>query len=377
MAWFTLPVDGADVLGPFRTRYLRRSARLLLDWPEPLPPWLAHAWGGVREGLAALLARRPGDLYAALLLPQVGAPLHAGRLDLAVPAVLTELARRRALGEAVWWHGPVRQLPSPPAGVSWESPVERAGMLFHDGEVETSPGEIWAFTGPRRFHPLREGGWLAEVDNNPLASVEAHPDKAGNTLSLGEAPAEARVASLDDARRLIRLACPALADEHRALLATVGPVGGPMELSLSASYKEAIGLVYLSLHPSPLKLAEALVHEVQHNKLNLLSWSDTVLVEAGRTLHHSPVRPDPRPLWGVLLAAHAFLPVVEMFRGLARERHPLTQTDTFASRLAEVLEVNHEAMETLRAHARPTEIGGRLLAGMDALEREQWGTRSD
>lgn len=370
---YTLP--GPPGLQTARTRYLRRSARLLLDWPHPLPAWLHHAWTGVRGPLATVLARHPRDFYAALSLPQVGAPLHARALAEAVPQLLVELSRRRVLGpEGVWWHGPVRRLISAPAGFSWEWAAEHAGLLFVDGEVEVSPGEAWAIDhGERAFHPLAEGGWLALVDNNPLAMVEAHPDKTGNALSLGTASAEEWVTTLDAARALIRLTLPDLAEEHRGLLAEVVPVGGPMEVSLSASYQEAIGVAYVSLHPNPLKLAEALIHEVQHNKLNLVRHMDDVL-EDGDTRYASPVRPDPRPLWGVLLAAHAFLPVAELFAALDRMGHPLSHTDTFRIRWREVLEANHEAMEVVLAHAHPTRLGADIVAGMDRLERAQRGS---
>lgn len=371
----TIPVPGDATLVPLRTRYLRRTARLLLEPPSG-PPWLAHAQASVRDALAGVLTRSAGDFYGALLLPQVGGPIHAGDLGEAIPTLLTELARRRALGpEGVWWPGPVRRLLTPMRGLVNDFGVERAGMVFRDGEVETAPGEVWTIDGAglRVFHAMREGGWLAEVDNNPLARLEAHPDKEGNALSLGAATVAEWLTALDDARALIRAALPALADEHRSLLATVVPVGGPMERSLSASYQEVIGLVYVSLHPSPLKMAEALVHELQHNKLNLVAHVDPILVDRGEGLHPSPVRPDPRPLWGVLLAVHAFLPVAAMFRALAELGHPLAATDGFRARFQEVRDVNHDGMAVVRAHARPTELGARLLEEMDTLETEQWG----
>ena len=56
----------------------------------------------------------------------------------------------------------------------------------------------------------------------------------------------------------------------------VVPVGFHAEQHLSASYREAPGLVYLTLHPSPLTLAEAIIHETQHVKLNALSWLDPI-----------------------------------------------------------------------------------------------------
>lgn len=363
---YTLPAPGDDLLAPARARWLRQTARLLLDWPHPLPAWLGHAYRGVRDPLAHALRSRPGDAYAALSLPQVSAPLHGGDLAAALPPLLLELARRRALdAEGVWWGAPVRHLPSAPLGVVLRFDPPRVGMLFSPGTAALSPTEDWDLDparGEPAFLPLRDGGWLALHDDNPLAGVEAHPDKQGNALSLGDAPAAAWVAAIDAARAIVRETLPALADEHRGLLACVVPVGTHAELSLSASYREAVGVAYVSLHPDPVKMAEALVHETQHNKANLLSYADP-LIHDSDTLHVSPVRPDPRPLRGVLLAVHAFLPVEAMLRVLADQGEPVT------ARLAEVRRANREGMDVLRAAARPTELGRRMLDGMDALER--------
>lgn len=375
---YTLPMPAEDPWAPAWQRYLRKSARLLVDWPLPLDPHLVRPYADLKAALGRVLADRPGDLYAALSLPQVAGPLHTGHLAEAVPHLLVELARRRALGrEGVWWPPPVGRLLSAPLGAERRFDPPRPGMLFVDGEIELGPEETWVLGRAERpvYWPLEQGGWLAGADNNPLWALEAHPEKHGNALSLGAATPAEWVASLDEARRLIAAGLPALAAEHRRLLAMVVPVGGPQEVSESASFRELIGVVYVSLHPSPLKMAEALVHELQHTKLNLLWHSDPVLVDGGAAVHVSPVRPDPRPLWGVLLAVHAFLPVVELFRRLDAQGHPLAATDAFRRRWRESLDVNHEGLEVVLGAARPTAVGARLLAGMKALEAEQWAER--
>ncbi len=358
------PPNPGSWLTRARSRYLARAARLLLE-PGELPPWLASAWSGVREPLAGLLKDRPADLLGALALPQVGAPLCAGRLDVAIPQLLLELSRRRVLGrEGVWWPGPVDALLSAPRRTAWRFTPPLVGALFSDGEVEIAAG-IELGAGERAFLPLRDGGWLALVDDNPLASLEAHPDKDGNALDLGGRTAEAWVAALDEARALIRGALPDLATEHAQVLATVVPVGFEPEKSLSASYREAIGVVYLTLHPKVGIVAEALIHEVQHNKLNLLLWSDPLIHDDG-VLVVSPVRPDPRPLLGVLLAVHAFLPVAQLHIELLAAGHPAGDPE----RLRQVMRANREGLDVL-ADARATPIGAALLDGMRALEAWQ------
>lgn len=370
----TLPAPGQDALAPYWRRYLRRSARRLVDPPGPVAPHLLRPLGDLRALVGRLLTEAPEELYAALALPQVGAPLHAGVYEVAVPALLLELSRRRRLGaEGFWWAPPVDRLVSAPLGLARVLNPPRAGLLFLDGEVEVGPGDAWVLSRgePPAFHRLAEGGWLALVDTNPLAMVEAHPEKAGNALSLGEASAAEWVAALNTARALVRATLPALADEHRRLLAQVVPVGGPMEVSWSASYREAVGVVYVSLHPDPLKMAEALIHELQHSKLNLVGYADPVLSDGPEAVYTSPLRPDPRPLWGVLLAAHALLPVVEMYRGLADQDHPGSRTETFRERWRELVRQNGEALEVVLTHAHPTALGRALLDGMRALQAEQ------
>jgi HEXXH motif-containing protein len=59
--------------------------------------------------------------------------------------------------------------------------------------------------------------------------------------------------------------------------------------------------------PAP---AETLIHEFCHQKANLLSTADPLLKPGqGGQVFYSPLRPDARRLWGLLLGAHAFVNV--------------------------------------------------------------------
>lgn len=367
---FTWPAPPADALGPWRSRHLKQLARKLLDWPHPLPPWGYTAWLSVRDALAEILRREPGIFLGALAVPTVGAPLAAGDLLGAMPHLLLDLARRRLLGEqGVFWGAPVSRLVSPFLGADRQFSPPLVGVLFENGVASLRPPEEWRLEAEptRRAWPLHHGGWILGADTNPLASIEAHPDKAGNALDFGDAPVESWLASINTARaRIVRYA-PDLAAEHATLLAGIVPVGTPGEMSLSASYQEAIGLVYLSLNPSSLTMTEALVHEVQHTKLNLLAWSDPI-IHNSLEVYPSPVRPDPRPLWGVLLAVHAFLPIARIHRAMLAAGDP----EADPRRHAEIAQVNHDGMTVLRAHAKPTPFGTSILEGMDQLEAALW-----
>ena len=152
-------------------------------------------------------------------------------------------------------------------------------------------------------------------------------------------------------------------------------VGYHAERHLSASYREAIGTVYMTLHPNVMTMAEALIHEFQHNKINCAAYSAEFLHNAFYPHYPSPVRPDPRPLWGILLAVHAFLPVAQLYRGMRDAAHPWSTRPDWLRRMSEIDLKNHEGMEMLRAHADWTPVGRACFDELEALERTHMAER--
>jgi HEXXH motif-containing protein len=207
---------------------------------------------------------------------------------------------------------------------------------------------------------------LALADTNPISDFEAHPDKDGNQLDLGDAPVTEWVGSLRKALDLIGTYLPGIREEMRLILRQVIPVGTDEHQHLSASYREAIGTVYMTLHPQPMTMTEAMLHEFQHNKLNALFHLDPVMSNAFWPLYPSPVRPDPRPLHGVLLAAHAFVPVAELYRRMLSDDHAFVSTGSFKKRFAKIIQDNDEAMTVLNTHAQPSAAGALVLADLNA-----------
>ncbi len=245
-------------------------------------------------------------------------------------------------------------------------------------EPEDSPGSWRAISGAslhHPYHPITDRLVLATIDNNPLFDVEAHPDKSGNAIDLADQPVSAWVEALTTAYDIVRCGLPEIADEIDAVMQGLVPVGADDQRHFSASYAEATGLAYLSLHPAPMTMAEALVHEFSHNKINALFDLDQVLENAFSPLFSSPVRPDPRPLHGVLLAVHAFVPVARLYERLIAQDHPLSQQSNFEARLSTVARGNHDGIATLLQHGRPTPVGKELLSELarwDEHFRSHW-----
>jgi HEXXH motif-containing protein len=407
--------DAAGDARAFRgayARYLATCCREFLALGGALPTALRGAHGRAGDLVRRALAKDEGRLLHCFASPAVGAPLRClalreelsafrARIDDAVAAMMPHLLFEMALCGLIddvdaftWEHG-VPRLASLTIGGEVVPPEHADGLVFSatrivavangaelarlpldpDG-MRTACAAPGGFRFERRYHPLADIAYFATVDHNPIAAFETHPNKSGNPVDLGDRPEEEWIGILGEAFALVEAHLPRTFAEMRLMLNEVIPVGYDESRHLSASYREAIGTIYLTLHPNVMTMAEAVLHEFQHNKFNVASDSAEFLVNAFDPLYRSPVRPDPRPLWGILLAVHAFLPVAELYRRMRDTGHPLAAHAGFERRMSELDLKNHEGMEMLRAHARFTPAGVALFADLEALEGRHLAERS-
>lgn len=318
----------------------------------------------LREVLVGFLPGRPGAIASLLRDPVVAAPLRClrdglGDVDECVAELvgqsLFQLALDRALDAPVQVERPPPVLLSPRHGAHLEVRGPWTASSRTAGEAARGA-----------YHGLGDDLVLATRDNNPLRSLEAHPDKSGNAVDLGDHPPVEWCAAIQGALTTIGEYLPELRQEARLFLRQVVPVGFHAERHESATYREAIGTVYLSLHPDRMTMTEAIVHELSHTKLHALMELDAVLENPPDEMHASPVRPDPRPLRGVLMAVQAFVPVARLYERMIEEGAPLAKKPGFEDRFAEIVRGNAEGSAVLFEHARPTFVGAGVL---DELRR--------
>jgi len=404
----------ADV-GAFRALYARHlatSVRQFLALGPELPEELRAAHGCVAGLVRRAAATDDGRLLDCFASPGVGTPLRClrvrddipefrDRIDGAaaamMPRLLFEMGLRGIIpdGESVLWEHGTPALVSAAIGGQVVPPADATALRFTASSVAAVGGHAdlarlpfdcddvpaacersGGFRFQRRYRRLGDVTDFATVDANPIAAFETHPDKTGNPVDLGGRSEEEWADVLERAFALVGSFLPRTLAEMRLVLRAVVPVGWDETRHLSASYREATGTIYLTLHPNVMTMAEAVVHEFQHNKLNVASDSLEFLSNAFHPLYPSPVRPDPRPLWGILLAVHAFLPVAELYRRMRDAGHPFAALPGFERRMSELDLKNHEGMEMLRAHAQPTPAGAALLADLETLERRHLAERT-
>ncbi|EYF06558.1 aKG-HExxH-type peptide beta-hydroxylase [Chondromyces apiculatus] len=390
----TIPTPGSGTGREILSRAIRR---LLSELPHvgrglPLSPGIREDLSAFQRWLKLVFASHPGALASSVRRPTVGALircLRAGRLPpthaepvLAelMGTLYLELAIHRAIPERARLRHPPPRITSLLARATVTLPPDVAEVTFENGRMmvtSAAHGQVTvALDGweageagvvaegvqvTQHYHPIDATMMLALTDNNPVSMEEAHPDKQGNAIALGGRPITEWLDALRAALAPIERYLPDLRGEMALFLHQIVPVGHDEERHLSASYQEAIGTIYLSLHPAQMTLTEALIHEFSHNKLNALFELDDVLENAFSPLYTSPVRPDPRPLHGVLLAVHAFLPVARLYERMLAEGDPLAQHPSFAARFAQIRAINREGAEVLLAHAKPTPVGRGLI----------------
>jgi HEXXH motif-containing protein len=405
---------GADARA-FRTAYARHLAtccRKFVSLGSDLPAALRDAHRHVVELVHRALALDEGRLLYCFAAPAVGTPLRCiplrdelpefrTRIDDAVatmmPHLLFEMALHGLLREeesVVWAHGAPRlaslavggEIVPPDGATALTFSAARIAAVADGAEIahlpldpegmRTACEQPGGFRYARRYHAVGTVTDFATVDHNPIAAFEAHPDKRGNSVDLGDRPEAEWIETLDQAFALVETFLPQTCAEMRLALREVVPVGYDATRHLSASYREAIGTMYLTLHPNVMTMTEAVLHEFQHNKLNVAADSVDFLANAFSPLYPSPIRPDPRPLWGILLAVHAFLPVAELYRRMRDAGHAFTAHPGFETRLSEIDLKNHEGMEMLRTHAQLTPAGVALFGDLEALETRHLADRT-
>jgi hypothetical protein len=374
----TVPSDDGRSTRWVTGRFLKKLARDLFSLPLALyGDDLAVTAASVTACLKALgkdavlsLLRRPQVhvflCCATSALQERDIALARVRARELLLQLVFEMSLDGSLSEDVHWTGPfpLERLMSPIHGKDVGlSGVNR--LCFSSSGCRGEDADLqWNMSA---FPKLETRFVLSLADSNPMSDFEAHPDKKGNQLSLGDTAVEGWLETMVAALRVVAEGMPGIYREMSLIHQQFIPVGTDAEKHLSASYQESVGTVYMTLHPQLLTMVEAIIHEFQHNKINMLFHVDPVLENAFFPLFSSPVRPDPRPLHGVLLAAHAFVPVAELYRRLVMEENPLSRRGGFMERFEQIIASNTAALDVLVSHAKPTRLGQAVIDEMVSL----------
>ena len=374
----TVPSDNGRSTRWVTGRFLKKLARDFFSLPTALyGDELATTASSVtkclkelgKEAVLSLMRRPQVHVFlccATSAFQERNIPLARLRARELLLQIVFEMSLDGTLREDVQWNAPfpLERLMSPTHSKDL-SLAGVASLSFSSTGCQSEGVDLqW---DANMFPKLDTGFVLSLADSNPMSDFEAHPDKEGNQLSLGDTAVEGWLETMVTALRVVAEGLPGLYREMSFIHQQFIPVGTDDEKHLSASYQESVGTIYMTLHPQLLTMVEAIIHEFQHNKINMLFHVDPVLENAFFPLFSSPVRPDPRPLHGVLLAAHAFVPVAELYRRFVIEENPLSRRGGFVERFKHIIASNTAAIDVLVAHAKPTRLGQAVIDEMVSL----------
>jgi HEXXH motif-containing protein len=178
---------------------------------------------------------------------------------------------------------------------------------------------------------------------------------------------------LEEAWILISQSSTLLAEEIPLGLKALVSVRSPsVEIHLSTTFQEAPGLVTMSWTPSVWVIAEALVHEYYHQKLNALTNLDPIIIGPSLdAVYYSPWRDDPRPLAGILHAVYTFQGILEFWNSLLKSGIQLNDEERISHRIYKIRGHVQMGINSLREYAHFTLLGEALLNGIEENYKQQ------
>ncbi|MFJ7590851.1 aKG-HExxH-type peptide beta-hydroxylase [Streptomyces sp. NPDC097617] len=298
-AWHTLTADQ----GPGEPSEIesRTAAAHALDTLPQIPPRYRSAYFGHFVAVPYLMGPGKGA-EVELRLPEPGTELwlpgHAFHLLFASPVERVVIAD---LGDGTVRDG-----------------VLRLPVAFFDGSGPDNIGEA------TRAGHLVIGGTAIEIDGEHpwiarhFASMNSHEPQPGypsSDLTVRAANHEDG-ALVDAAFSLIDECWPELAAEIRAYVRLFVPYGSAFHSSFTETC--LMGAIFLSEAAQPFTsreyTAEHLLHEAAHLRLMLILELDPLVTCRDEAVFNSPVRKDPRPLWGMLQAIFVFARITAFHR---------------------------------------------------------------
>jgi HEXXH motif-containing protein len=296
---------------------------------EPAPgPWgwwpAQHAWFEALHERAA--AWRPGE----------GAELDR---DAIVHALLEAVDAQASwlvhpCVSALTWDLPERRLHRDVQLAIWEAAHVDAplGALRLEDDMW-----LWAADGgrsvPRGTHDLADlAAHVREAEQPVSIALDVWCDSIGVALpgswAEGDPPTSEQQ---DQLQREINLflrtigtadgAFPACMTWLAQVTRVAVPLVGAGDGTFRSGCEEAVpGLVYLDVAGGDLQIMEALVHESAHRHLFMAEMAGPLVDPEHTGRYLSPLRPDPRPLRGILLAYHALAYICALYADVAASR---------------------------------------------------------
>lgn len=146
---------------------------------------------------------------------------------------------------------------------------------------------------------------------NPEAYNYWHPSHKERSVGItfGSISSEAWRKLFAESFAIVEKVSPGFMDEIDHVISKIIPFDVSSQVHNSWSYSNAIGHLLMSypvdMDKPELAVLEAILHEYNHNKLNLVMQTETLILNDFQERYYSPYRPDARHIHGIYLWLHA------------------------------------------------------------------------
>lgn len=166
---------------------------------------------------------------------------------------------------------------------------------------------------------------------------------------------------------------PGFQSEVSSLICKIIPYDVSYQVHNSASYGTFIGHLLMSyptgMDHTELALLEAIIHEYNHNKLNLILQTTDLLRNDRSERYYSPYRPDARHIHGIYLGLHALTGAYWAILH-AHLRSVILLPDNWIDKAVLYILKNGLAIQVLEKYAQFTPLGQNIFDEMIAVHQE-------
>lgn len=213
---------------------------------------------------------------------------------------------------------------------------------------------------------------LTISDKNPDNHIDIHPDHSKENVGLGWGDINKNewLGLYAEAFSILHTVSPGFSHELDRMIKKIIPMGVSTSKHNSWSFSSCIGHLYMSYpthmdHPE-LAVLEAIIHESNHNKLNLIMKNDPLILNTREEIYYSPYRPDARHIHGIYLGLHAMVAVFYIFFSAHQEGVIMLNEPWIEKSLAYVMK-NGLSIRVLKKYGAYTPLGQDILDEMIAV----------
>lgn len=363
----TVAPRAVPVVGPLLDALADRAAALPASGigsavgPE-LYRWIGMAGDAARTQDEPAVARAVEHLPALLLGRMLAAGIAHGSYRVPVKGGMVRIPQA-ALGVGAR-HAPLCTVTLGKDDFAIDGvPIQKAPVL---GRIDSQAATTRTLPGSGIFFHQR-GDCVAAMlaDLNVTASLPVRHDEGLALIKPKrfDAPDVAPIVqNMADGLGLIRRHAPDQAQEVEAQLDAITLVSGQRFVGGSDIYYQGVAVLNPDLDWSSTTYADHLVHEGAHIVLHARNELEPLLENGDAMGAQSPIREDPRPLYGILHSTFVFMRLVQFF---ARAAGPIG-SDEAMFRLHRHLLGFYAGVAELEKHARFTRSGAAFFDGMRA-----------